>query len=110
MKPKHKLKWSASGDGTAKCTKCGCNVKHDKKGPRGGTVLVYRMPDDVGWSVEAPGCWLRSEVMPLPAEFGPDTAYIPPFGTVRKCRGCGCLVAGGPTACGRCAEAEVRKL
>lgn len=34
-----------------------------------------------------------------------DTAFAPPFGTIRKCRVCGCLVAGGPTACARCAEA-----
>jgi len=24
-----------------------------------------------------------------------DTAFAPPFGTIRRCRGCGCLVAGG---------------
>lgn len=36
---------------------------------------------------------------------GDDTAFAPPFGTVRICRVCGCLVAGGPTACVRCAEA-----
>jgi hypothetical protein len=34
----------------------------------------------------------------------PDGAFAPPFGTIRQCRGCGCLVAGGPTACVRCAE------
>lgn len=34
-----------------------------------------------------------------------DTAFAPPFGTIRQCQGCGCLVAGGPTACVRCAEA-----
>jgi len=34
-----------------------------------------------------------------------DTAFAPPFGTIRQCRGCGCLVAGGSTACVRCAEA-----
>lgn len=33
-----------------------------------------------------------------------DTAFAMPFGTVRKCLGCGCLVGGGPTRCGRCAE------
>jgi hypothetical protein len=33
-----------------------------------------------------------------------DTAFAPPFSTIRVCRGCGCLVAGGPTACNRCAE------
>lgn len=32
-----------------------------------------------------------------------DTAFAPPFGTVRACVACGCLVAGGPTRCGRCA-------
>lgn len=31
-------------------------------------------------------------------------AFAPPFGTIRQCRACGCLVAGGPTACARCAE------
>ena len=35
----------------------------------------------------------------------PDTAFAPPFGTIRQCQVCGCLVAGGPTACVRCAEA-----
>ena len=34
-----------------------------------------------------------------------DTAFAPPFGTIRVCGACGCLVAGGPTACARCAEA-----
>lgn len=33
-----------------------------------------------------------------------DGAFAPPFGTVRACVGCGCLVAGGPTACARCAQ------
>ncbi len=33
-----------------------------------------------------------------------DGAFAYPFGTVRKCIGCGCLVAGGPTRCGRCAS------
>jgi hypothetical protein len=33
-----------------------------------------------------------------------DTAFAPPFGTVRACRVCGCLVAGGPAACTRCAD------
>ncbi len=36
---------------------------------------------------------------------GKDTAFAPPFGTIRVCGACGCLVAGGPTACARCAEA-----
>lgn len=30
-------------------------------------------------------------------------ACIPGLGTVRECRICGCLIAGGPTACKRCA-------
>jgi len=38
-----------------------------------------------------------------------DGAFAPPFGTIRVCRACGCLVAGGPTACGRCVAAETRK-
>lgn len=33
-----------------------------------------------------------------------DTAFALPFGTIRACRVCGCLVAGGPTACVRCAK------
>jgi hypothetical protein len=33
---------------------------------------------------------------------GDDTAFAPPFGTIRECRVCGCLVAGGPTRCTRC--------
>lgn len=33
-----------------------------------------------------------------------DTAFAPPFSTVRACIDCGCLVAGGPTRCGRCAK------
>jgi hypothetical protein len=32
-----------------------------------------------------------------------DTAFAPPFGTVRACLDCGCLVAGGPARCRRCA-------
>ena len=37
---------------------------------------------------------------------GVDAAFAPPFGTIHQCRCCGCLVAGGPTACVRCVEAE----
>lgn len=33
-----------------------------------------------------------------------DCAFAPPFGTIRTCIGCGCLVSGGPTRCVRCAE------
>lgn len=33
-----------------------------------------------------------------------DGAFARPFGTVRVCIDCGCLVAGGPTRCGRCAS------
>lgn len=43
-----------------------------------------------------------------------DTAFAMPFGTIRACRHCGCLTAGGPTACVRCVkeidDAEKRKL
>lgn len=35
-----------------------------------------------------------------------DTAFAPPFGTIRKCVSCGSLVAGGPTACARCADGK----
>lgn len=38
-----------------------------------------------------------------------DGAFASPFGTIRACHACGCLVAGGPTACGRCAAATARK-
>lgn len=38
-----------------------------------------------------------------------DGAYAPPFGTIRVCIGCGCLVAGGPTRCNRCAEERDEK-
>jgi hypothetical protein len=30
--------------------------------------------------------------------------FIPGLGTVRECRHCGALIAGGPTSCIRCAE------
>ncbi len=33
---------------------------------------------------------------------GKDTAFAPPFGTIRQCLMCGALVAGGPTVCRRC--------
>jgi hypothetical protein len=33
-----------------------------------------------------------------------DTAFAPPFSTVRACIDCGVLVAGGPTRCTRCAN------
>ena len=38
---------------------------------------------------------------------GSDTAFAPPFSTIRVCRGWGCLVAGGPTSCNRCAESPI---
>lgn len=34
-----------------------------------------------------------------------DTAFAMPFGTVRQCIDCGCLVGGGPTRCVRCVKA-----
>jgi hypothetical protein len=37
-----------------------------------------------------------------------DGAFAPPFGTIRVCRHCGCLVAGGPTACVHCVESKAR--
>jgi hypothetical protein len=39
-----------------------------------------------------------------------DTAFIPPFGTVRKCFDCGCLVAGGLGRCGLCAAALIEAM
>lgn len=33
-----------------------------------------------------------------------DTMFSSSLGTIRKCIDCGCLVAGGPTRCGRCAK------
>lgn len=38
-----------------------------------------------------------------------DTAFAPPFGDIRVCLQCGCLVAGGPTACVRCATSAARE-
>ncbi len=35
-----------------------------------------------------------------------DGAFARPFGTIRVCIECGCLVAGGPTRCVRCAESN----
>ena len=40
------------------------------------------------------------------ADMSDKTMFSVEFGTIRVCRKCGCLVAGGPTACGRCAEDE----
>lgn len=33
-----------------------------------------------------------------------DGAFAPPFGTIRTCIDCACLVAGGSVRCGRCAS------
>lgn len=38
-----------------------------------------------------------------------DTAFAPPFGTIRECRVCGCLVGGGPNACVRCVKEEEKE-
>lgn len=56
----------------------------------------------------------RDERAPVPAEVHErgwqwrpvdgDTAFAPPFATIRVCRSCDCLVAGGPNICGRCAK------
>ena len=45
---------------------------------------------------------------PPPPTLSPDMpeTFISGLGTVRPCRVCGALVAGGPTACGRCVAAE----
>ena len=56
-----------------------------------------------GCKVQLQGWWERGKDE---ADDGQgDTAFAPPFGTIRQCRVCGCLVAGGPTSCARCAEA-----
>jgi hypothetical protein len=59
-------------------------------------------------------CWLATRLGGLPEDWyttarqwcptSDDTAFAPPFGTIRQCRSCGCLVVGGPTVCRRCAE------
>lgn len=51
-------------------------------------------PQPAASSLPAPVGWVA---------VGDDTAFAEPFGTIRVCRVCGCLVAGGPTACVRCA-------
>lgn len=38
-----------------------------------------------------------------------DGAFTRPFGTIRKCHGCSCLVAGGQTYCGTCAACSESK-
>ena len=39
-----------------------------------------------------------------PKDLDVATGFWEPFGTVRECINCGCLVAGGPTRCIRCAK------
>lgn len=51
--------------------------------------------------------WHNLGLPPEPPLFSPS-AFIPGLGTVHECLNCGCLVAGGPTRCKRCA-AEVSK-
>ena len=52
---------------------------------------VRRMREEIA----AAGQWRRVTA---------DTAFAAPFGTIRACGGCGCLVTGGPTRCARCAQ------
>lgn len=49
--------------------------------------------------------WHHKQHKGPPATLSPDLpqAYVPGLGTVRPCRDCGCLVAGGPTRCRPCA-------
>lgn len=42
----------------------------------------------------------RSHVGGLPSK---DSSYLPGLGTIRPCLDCGCLTAGGPTRCLKCA-------
>ena len=50
-------------------------------------------------------CDLHPDIVRVGVPHGQkDTAFIQGLGTVRQCTDCGCLVAGGPTRCGRCAE------
>jgi hypothetical protein len=38
-----------------------------------------------------------------------DSVFMRPFGTVRQCLGCDCLVAGGPTRCVLCVVKDLNK-
>jgi rubrerythrin len=58
--------------------------------------------------VEAAGDTLRRMNTNGQRRIDSQTAWIPPFGFIYKCGGCGCLVAGGPTACGRCVQERER--
>jgi len=37
---------------------------------------------------------------------GIPQSLLPGLGTIRECRDCSCLVAGGPTRCVRCEDLE----
>lgn len=43
--------------------------------------------------------------LPQPEPSIPQS-FLPGLGTIRRCVFCGCLVAGGPTLCDRCAASE----
>lgn len=51
---------------------------------------------------------LIAQLKPPPATLSPDMpgGFLMGLGTIRECRVCGCLVAGGPMVCKRCVVAE----
>ena len=51
---KHKFRWSAACNGTAKCSVCGCRRRQKRAGPRGGTISLFSAGS--GWSKEPPEC------------------------------------------------------
>ena len=87
----------------------------------GGALNSAEPPVIPSDQADCPGAlWRKSEpsITKQQAQFNqlPDwhriddhSAYARPFGTVRACRGCGCLVAGGPDTCGRCGAVEGAK-
>lgn len=95
--------------GSAQPAECPLHIHQEDGGP------CYRCPDYAGPRSSAASTE-RAKVPPAVHESGwqwrpvtDDTAFAPPFGTIRACIDCGCLVAGGPTRCVRCAEAEDNK-
>lgn len=105
-----RLARAAGSDALASVVRSNSNARRIQEQGRDVSDLRQRVSDLEG-PAQGGGQVDGSAVPPTVHERGwqwrptaDDTAFAPPFGTIRVCRVCGCLVSGGPTACVRCAD------
>jgi hypothetical protein len=102
--PGHVHLWVTTVDEIEVCSKCGTS-----RPARVGNVTDCQWQWQ--WLQEHGQCndlieWHNREHKGCPPTLSPSMpqSYLPGLGTIRECIDCGCLIAGGPTRCKRCAK------